>query len=65
MAIVLWEGNIDQPDSQIRVTEYSQEIDSYPRFPYTSSSTHTLEIYGMNYNVLRIMSGLGGLAYSN
>ena len=24
-----------------------------------------LEIYAVNYNVLRIMSGMGGLAYSN
>jgi hypothetical protein len=30
----------------------------------TSLST-TLKVYAMNYNVLRIMSGMGGLAYSN
>ena len=28
-------------------------------------STATLNIYAVNYNVLRIMSGMGGLAYSN
>jgi hypothetical protein len=28
-------------------------------------SPQALEIYGVNYNVLRIMSGMGGLAYSN
>ena len=28
-------------------------------------SAQALEIYGVNYNVLRIMSGMGGLAYSN
>jgi hypothetical protein len=30
-----------------------------------SSSTNNLNIYATNYNVLRIMSGMGGLAYSN
>ena len=29
------------------------------------SEAHTLRVYGVNYNVLRIMSGMGGLAYSN
>ncbi len=31
----------------------------------SGSSTATLTIYARNYNVLRIMSGMGGLAYSN
>ena len=26
---------------------------------------HNINIYALNYNVLRIMSGMGGLAYSN
>ena len=31
-----------------------------------SGTKHTVEtIYAVNYNVLRIMSGMGGLAYSN
>jgi len=30
-----------------------------------SGLNKTLKIYAMNYNVLRIMSGMGGLAYSN
>jgi hypothetical protein len=29
------------------------------------SSTNNLYLFAMNYNVLRIMSGMGGLAYSN
>jgi hypothetical protein len=29
------------------------------------SDTNTLRVYAVNYNVLRIMSGMGGLAYSN
>ena len=30
-----------------------------------SKYTYKLDVYGVNYNVLRIMSGMGGLAYSN
>jgi hypothetical protein len=30
-----------------------------------ASSATALEIYAVNYNVLRVMSGMGGLAYSN
>ena len=29
------------------------------------SVEQTLNIYAVNYNVLRVMSGMGGLAYSN
>jgi hypothetical protein len=32
---------------------------------YSSSSGHNLSVYAVNYNVLRIMSGMGGIAYSN
>ena len=31
----------------------------------TSSCKGTLRVWGVNYNVLRILSGMGGLAYSN
>jgi len=31
----------------------------------TGEDTNTLRVYAVNYNVLRIMSGMGGLAYSN
>ena len=31
----------------------------------SESSSGNIHIYGLNYNVLRIMSGMGGLAYSN
>ena len=31
----------------------------------TNGGAHTLKVYAVNYNVLRIMSGMGGLAYSN
>ena len=31
----------------------------------TTGTTGTLKVFAVNYNVLRIMSGMGGLAYSN
>ena len=31
----------------------------------TSNATSTVKVFAVNYNVLRIMSGMGGLAYSN
>jgi hypothetical protein len=30
-----------------------------------TANTVTLNVYAVNYNVLRVMSGMGGLAYSN
>jgi hypothetical protein len=30
-----------------------------------STTAHTLHVYAVNYNVLRIMSGMGGIAYAN
>ena len=35
------------------------------RVTFTSTNTGICNIYAVNYNVLRIMSGMGGLAYSN
>jgi hypothetical protein len=31
----------------------------------STAPTGTLKVFAVNYNVLRIMSGMGGLAYSN
>ena len=31
----------------------------------TAGSDKDVRVYAVNYNVLRIMSGMGGLAYSN
>jgi hypothetical protein len=33
--------------------------------PTSSPAANTLNVFALNYNVLRIMSGMGGLAYSN
>ena len=35
------------------------------QFVMTGVSSGTIRLYAVNYNVLRIMSGMGGLAYSN
>ena len=32
---------------------------------YTPTTGYNLYVYAVNYNVLRILSGMGGLAYSN
>jgi hypothetical protein len=40
-------------------------IDSAKMMFGAVSSSSTLSVYAINYNVLRIMSGMGGLAYSN
>ena len=34
-------------------------------FPITSTSTGQISVFAVNYNVLRIRSGMGGLAYAN
>jgi hypothetical protein len=34
-------------------------------FPLGGDNTGVVRVYAVNYNVLRIMSGMGGLAYSN
>jgi hypothetical protein len=36
-----------------------------PNVTYNSTSGHNLHVYAVNYNVLRIMSGMGGIAYAN
>jgi len=30
-----------------------------------TNQTHSISVYAVNYNVLRILSGMGGIAYSN
>jgi len=45
-----------QPSNKFSITEFQ---------PGGTSGYDTIHIYAVNYNVLRIMSGMGGLAYSN
>jgi hypothetical protein len=44
---------------------FSRIDNAQMKFDGTTDSGSTLTVYAVNYNVLRIMSGMGGLAYSN
>ena len=45
---------------------FSRIDNAYLKFSNVAdSSTSTISVFALNYNVLRIMSGMGGLAYSN
>ncbi len=46
---------------------FSRLDNAYLSFDSLNHSTdkQTINVYALNYNVLRIMSGMGGLAYSN
>ena len=44
---------------------FSRIDTAHLQFSSSTGSTGTLNIYAVNYNVLRVMSGMGGLAYSN
>ena len=60
-------SRIDNATLQIRCGLYNTVGDSNYINNYIggSSSNSNLNIYTVNYNILRIMSGMGGLAYSN
>jgi hypothetical protein len=47
------------------VLQLTYGADSLTGVPGVNSLAMNLNIYAVNYNVLRIMSGMGGLAYSN
>jgi len=44
---------------------FSRIDTAYLQFGSTAPADGTITVYALNYNVLRIMSGMGGLAYSN
>ena len=44
---------------------FSRIDSAYLEFSANTGSTGVITVYAVNYNVLRIMSGMGGLAYSN
>ena len=44
---------------------FSRIDDAKLTLTLTNSRSSEIRIYARNYNVLRIMSGMGGLAYSN
>ena len=49
--------NMSRIDTATLDLEYSD--------PAITSSAYSVSVYGVNYNVLRILSGMGGIAYSN
>jgi len=54
-------SRIDNAHLNITLTENTLKTTS----PIYNSGSATIKIYAINYNILRIMSGMGGLAYSN
>ena len=50
--------NFSRIDNAVLQLTYSNTVETY-------NQSLNLNIYAVNYNVLRIMSGMGGLAYSN
>jgi len=58
-----------QPSGTCNFSRIDSAVFQHPAQPANSSETTRanggLNIYAVNYNVLRIMSGMGGLAYSN
>jgi hypothetical protein len=50
-------------DDDIPITNPFPTTNSYTTIPPQNSAL--VRIYAVNYNVLRIMSGMGGLSYSN
>jgi hypothetical protein len=59
--------NFSRIDSAVLLTEWWAGVDAAPatRTVATSTVNITYRIYGVNYNILRIVSGMGGVAYSN
>ena len=47
------------------VLQLTYGADSQASVPTANGNAMNLNVYAVNYNVLRIMSGMGGLAYSN
>jgi hypothetical protein len=63
-------SRIDNAQLEYRLSDNSKvpsyHVDTSPYGAvFSSSATGIFTIYAVNYNVLRIMSGMGGLAYSN
>ena len=61
-------SRIDSAKISITFDTTSVSLNKPNGTPYTGGQIQndsTIKIYAVNYNVLRIMSGMGGLAYSN
>jgi len=58
-------SRIDNATLQLQLTPKSVGMDVINSGTITNGRAGKLRVYATNYNVLRIMSGMGGLAYSN
>ena len=54
-----------QPSGTLNFSRIDTAILALTTSTITSINTANLKVFAVNYNVLRIMSGMGGLAYSN
>ena len=51
--------------SRIDTATIVMSLDGSQRIDQDTDTTFDVRVYAVNYNILRIMSGMGGLAYSN
>jgi hypothetical protein len=51
--------------SRIDTATIVMSVDGSVAVDQSSDATLDVRVYAVNYNILRIMSGMGGLAYSN
>jgi hypothetical protein len=58
-------SRIDNATLQVDVGLYNASINNYVSTYLGTNSNSLLNIYTVNYNVLRVMSGMAGTAYSN
>jgi hypothetical protein len=58
-------SRIDNAVLQLNYSSDSTLVPSTTTLALSASQSLNLNVYAVNYNVLRIMSGMGGLAYSN
>jgi hypothetical protein len=57
-----------QPSGTLNMSRIDTAVLNLSMNSYTgvgNTSGHNLSVYAINYNVLRVMSGMGGIAYSN
>jgi hypothetical protein len=58
-------SRIDTAYLNLKLSPFTTSTSSSPPGHGNNKTTATCKIFAVNYNVLRIMSGMGGLAYSN
>ena len=54
-----------QPSGTLNMSRIDTATLSLNYEPGVTNQTHSISVYAVNYNVLRILSGMGGIAYSN